>query len=81
MYECGSYLIVDGNRTQAVQKEQQGGVHVMKQVPGLIVLRPQREADLSGPADNRTNAVRYFFFHLLKPSMGHKLQAKCKYWQ
>lgn len=58
--ESTGYLIVDDNGAQAVQKEQQGGVHVMKQVPGLIVLRAQREADLGGPAENRTNVVGYF---------------------
>lgn len=33
-----------------MQKEQQGGVHVMEQVPGLMALGAQRKADLSGPA-------------------------------
>lgn len=42
-----------------MQKEQQGGVHVMKQVSGLMALRAQRKADLSGPADERINTVRY----------------------
>lgn len=44
------YLIVDGNRAQAVKKEQQGGVHVMEQVSGLMTLGAQRKVDLSGPA-------------------------------
>ena len=57
-WTCESYLIVDGDGAQAVQKEQQGGVHVMKQVPGLMALGAQREADLSGPADQRTNTGR-----------------------
>lgn len=52
--KCKSYLIVDGDGAQAVQEQQQGGVHVMKQVPGLMALGPQRKADLSGPADKRT---------------------------
>lgn len=51
------YPIVDGYGTQAVQKEQQGGVNVMEQVSGLMALRAQRKADLSGPAVRRT-AVR-----------------------
>lgn len=55
---CKSYLIVDGDGAQAVQKEQQGGVHVMKQVSGLMALGAQRKADLSVPAGKRTNAVR-----------------------
>lgn len=44
------YLIVDGNRAQAVKKEQQGRVHIMEQVSGLMTLGAQRKADLSGPA-------------------------------
>lgn len=43
-------MIVDGNRAQAVKKEQQGGVHIMEQVSGLMTLGAQRKADLSGPA-------------------------------
>lgn len=34
-----------------MQKEQQGRVHVMKQVPGLMVLSAQGEADLGRPAE------------------------------
>lgn len=33
-----------------MQEEQQRGVHVVEQVPGLMALRAQRKADLSGPA-------------------------------
>lgn len=44
------YLIVDGYRAQAMKKQQQGGVHVMEQVSGLMTLGAQRKADLSGPA-------------------------------
>lgn len=43
------YLIVNGNRAQAVKKEQQGGVHIMEEVSGLMTLGAQRKADLSGP--------------------------------
>lgn len=55
MYECRSYLIVDGNGAEAVQKEQQERVHIMEQVPGLMALRAEREADLRGPTGWRTN--------------------------
>lgn len=55
---CKVYLIVDDDGAQAVQKEQQGGVHIMEEIPGLMALRAQGKADLSGPADERTNAVR-----------------------
>lgn len=41
-----------------MQKEQQGGVHVVKQVSGLMALGAQGKADLSVPAGKRTNAVR-----------------------
>lgn len=34
-----------------MQEEQQRRVHVMKQVPGLMALSPERKADLSGPAE------------------------------
>lgn len=44
-------LIVDGDGAKAVQKEQQGGVHVMEQVSGLMAFRAQRKADFGGPAD------------------------------
>lgn len=44
------YLIVDGNRAQTMKKEQQGGVHIMEKVSGLMTLGAQRKADLSGPA-------------------------------
>lgn len=54
------HLIEDGDGAQAVQKEQQRGVHVMEQVSGLMALGAQREADLCGPADERTNVVKYF---------------------
>lgn len=50
MWKCKSYLIVDGNVAQAVQKEQQGGVHVMKQISCLMAFEAQRKANLSGPA-------------------------------
>lgn len=53
-YECRSYLVVDGDGAQAVQEQQQGGVHVMKQVSGLMALGAQGKADLSGPADERS---------------------------
>lgn len=43
------YSIADGNRAQAVKKEQQGGVHIMEEVSGLMTLGAQRKADLSGP--------------------------------
>lgn len=43
------YSIVDGNRAQAVKKEQQGGVDIMEEVSGLMTLGAQRKADLSGP--------------------------------
>ena len=45
-----SHVIVDGDGAQAVQEEQQGRMHVVKQVPGLVALGAQREADLGGPA-------------------------------
>lgn len=45
------YSIVDGNRAQAVKKEQQGGVHIMEEVSGLMTLGAQRKADLSGPTE------------------------------
>lgn len=47
---CKIYLIVDGNRAQAVKKEQQGGVHIVEEVSGLMTLGAQRKADLGGPA-------------------------------
>lgn len=55
--KCKSYLVVDSDGAQAVQEQQQGGVHVMKQVPGLMALGAQRKADLSGPADKRTYSL------------------------
>lgn len=36
-----------------MQEEQQRRVHIMKQVPGLMALSPERKADLSGPAEKR----------------------------
>lgn len=49
-----SYLVVDGDGAQPVQEEQQGGVHIVEQVSGLMALRAQREADLCGPAEEKT---------------------------
>lgn len=43
------YLVVDDDGAQAVQKEKQRRVHVVKQVSGLMALRTQGEADLRGP--------------------------------
>lgn len=58
MCDCRSYLIVNGDRAQTVQKQQQGRVHVVKQVSGLMALRAQRKADLSGPASKTAKAAR-----------------------
>lgn len=52
------YLIVDDDGAQAVQKEQQRGMHIVEEIPGLMALRAQGKADLCGPADERTHAVR-----------------------
>lgn len=41
-----------------MQEEQQRRVHVMKQVPGLMALGPERKADLSGPAEKRRQKIR-----------------------
>ena len=49
-----THLTVDGDGAQAVQEEQQGRVHVVKQVPGLVALRAQREADFGGPAEKKS---------------------------
>lgn len=46
-----SNLIVDGDGAQAVQEEQQGGVHVVEQVSRLVALGTQGETDLGGPAE------------------------------
>lgn len=44
------HLVEDGDGAQAVEEEQEGGVDIPEQVPGLEVLRAQREQDLGGPA-------------------------------
>lgn len=44
------HLVEDGDGAQAVEEEQERGVDVTEQVPGLKALGAQREQDLGGPA-------------------------------
>lgn len=65
-----NYLIVDGDGAQAVEKEQQRWVHVMKEVSGLMALRTQRKDDFSGPpVRKKINARTINTINSLEPEM------------